>query len=106
VEEAIDWAHDAGGVAVWAHPFWDIKDADRLLATLDRFRGCGLDGVECFYPSHDNEQTKMLVRRCQQLGMLRTGSADFHGPSHGIFNSFGAFELYGLEPELGPIAGA
>ena len=26
VEEAIGWIHEAAGVAVWAHPFWDIED--------------------------------------------------------------------------------
>ncbi len=34
-----------------------------------------------------------------------TGSADFHGPNNARFNRFRAFETYGLEPELGPIAG-
>ena len=29
VEEAIGWIHDAAGVAVWAHPFWDITDDAR-----------------------------------------------------------------------------
>ena len=36
-------------------------------------------------------------------GLLLTGSADFHGPEHERFNAFRAFELYGLEPNLGPI---
>ena len=26
VEESIEAIHDAGGVAVWAHPFWDIPE--------------------------------------------------------------------------------
>ena len=37
------------------------------------------------------------------VGLLATGSADFHGPQHEKFSRFGAFELYGLEPVLGPI---
>jgi predicted metal-dependent phosphoesterase TrpH len=103
VAEAIGWIHDAGGVAVWAHPFWDIDAPDEVLARIERFQGLGLDGVECFYPTHGATQTELLVTRCRELGLLRTGSADFHGPGHGIFNRFGAFELYGLEPELGVI---
>jgi hypothetical protein len=35
---------------------------------------------------------------------LTTGSADFHGPEHDTFARFRAFELYGLEPNLGPIS--
>src|ERR687893_2578775 len=37
VEEAIDVIHAAGGVAVWAHPFWDIDEPEVVLAALDRF---------------------------------------------------------------------
>ena len=29
VEEAIEWIHEAAGVAVWAHPFWDIEGQRR-----------------------------------------------------------------------------
>ncbi len=83
VEEAIGWIHDAGGVAVWAHPFWDIESPATVLETLDRFRGWGVDGVECFYPTHSREQAELLAGRCAELGLLSTGSADFHGPDHG-----------------------
>jgi 3',5'-nucleoside bisphosphate phosphatase len=105
VEEAIDVIHAAGGVAVWAHPFWDIAEPDVVLAALDRFAGAGLDGVEVFYAAHDEEQTRLLHEATRARGMLATGSADFHGPGHARFDRFGAFSLYGLEPELGPIGG-
>ncbi len=36
--------------------------------------------------------------------MLSTGSADFHGPENRLFSRFMAFETYGLQPNLGPIA--
>jgi 3',5'-nucleoside bisphosphate phosphatase len=104
VEEAIGWIHDAGGVAVWAHPFWDLHSDDEVLEAIDTFRAWGLDGVECFYPTHTAAQAGVLVSRCELLGLLRTGSADFHGPDHGLFSRFRAFELYGYEPNLGPIA--
>jgi 3',5'-nucleoside bisphosphate phosphatase len=105
VAEAIALVHDAGGVAVWAHPFWDVDAAPAVLETIDRFAALGLDGVEAFYPSHDAEQTTLIAARCAERDLLTTGSADFHGPAHPIFNRFRAFELHGLEPRLGPIAG-
>ena len=104
VEEAIGWIHDAAGVAVWAHPFWDIKDEQEVLAAIDRYAAAGLDGVEVFYASHTEEQTLLLADRCAELGMLTTGSSDYHGPEHRLFNRFRAFELHGREPNLGPIA--
>jgi predicted metal-dependent phosphoesterase TrpH len=104
VSESIAAIHDAGGVAVWAHPFWDVEDAAQVLETIDRFRGWGLDGVECFYATHTREQAELLADRCAELGLLSTGSSDFHGPDHRLFSRFRAFSTYGREPSLGPIA--
>ena len=103
VPEAIGWIHDAGGVAVWAHPFWDVESPREVLDTIHRFQQHGLDGVECFYATHTQGQTELLVQHCATHGLLRTGSSDFHGPEHKLFSRFGAFELYGLEPNLGPL---
>lgn len=106
VPEAIATIHEAGGVAVWAHPFWDFTDSQVVLGAIDQFREAGLDGVECFYVTHEREQTLLLADRCAELGLLSTGSADFHGPEHPRFSRFRAFETYGREPVLGPISGA
>jgi predicted metal-dependent phosphoesterase TrpH len=105
VEEAIELIHDAGGVAVWAHPFWDIENAEAVVAAVDSFHEAGLDGVEAFYVTHTEEQTRMLVDHAAERGLLTTGSSDFHGPQHHTFSRFRAFSTYGLEPALGPLAG-
>jgi hypothetical protein len=104
VAEAIEAIHEAGGVAIWAHPFWDIADPDEVLESLERFKDLGIDGVEAFYITHDEPQTRLLADRAAQLGMLTTGSADFHGPENRQFHNFMAFETYGIEPNLGPIS--
>ena len=103
VAHAVDAIHAAGGVAVWAHPFWDVSDPADALESIDRFRAAGIDGIEAFYVTHTREQTELLAERCATLGLLTTGSADFHGPENRLFSRFLAFETYGLEPNLGPI---
>jgi 3',5'-nucleoside bisphosphate phosphatase len=104
VPEAIELIHGAAGLAVWAHPFWDI-DSDRgVLEALDEFHQSGLDGVEAFYVTHSEAQTQLLAKRARSLGLLTTGSSDFHGPEHHTFSAFRAFDTYGLEPVLGPLA--
>jgi predicted metal-dependent phosphoesterase TrpH len=103
VEEAIEVIHAAGGVAVWAHPFWDIEDAGHVRRSVRAFAGRGLDGVECFYAQHSREQTLILHDECEARGLLSTGSADFHGPDHEHFNRFRNFRLYGRAARLGPI---
>jgi predicted metal-dependent phosphoesterase TrpH len=103
VTHAIEAIHDAGGVAVWAHPFWNLANADDVRHALARFVAAGLDGVEAFYATHDREQTRLLCDLAREHDLLTTGSADFHGPEHRSFARFRAFELHGCEPRLGPI---
>lgn len=103
VQEAIELIHAAGGVAVWAHPFWDIDADPEVLETIDRFAAWGLDGVEVFYVTHTREQVELLDDHCRAKGLLTTGSSDFHGPEHRHFARFLAHELHGRTPELGRI---
>ena len=103
VAEAIEVIHAAGGVAVWAHPFWDLATPAEVLATLAAFAADGIDGVEAFYPTHTEEQTRLLHAAAVDGGLLATGSTDFHGPGHDRFGAFRGFELHGLAPRLGPV---
>ena len=104
VSEAISWIHDAGGLAVWAHPFWDVKASDDVVQMLRRFHADRIDGVEAFYIAHDQHRTALLVEQAAVLELITTGSSDFHGPDHAIFSRVGSFSLHGHEPHLGVLA--
>jgi predicted metal-dependent phosphoesterase TrpH len=104
IPEAIETIHAADGLAVWAHPYWDISADAEVEACLRRFAAAGIDGVEAFYVTHTADQTARLVALAQELGLLTTGSADFHGPDHPRFSRFLAFDTHGAEPRLGRIA--
>jgi len=97
-EQAVRLIHEAGGVAVVAHPYWDVKDPEQveaLIAALD------VEGVEAFYPDHSREQTEHLLAICSQRGLTPTASSDFHGPTHKTFSRFGAYRTYELgEPQV------
>ena len=103
IAQAIGWIHDAGGLAIWAHPFWDIDADAEVLAAIDRYVAAGLDGIECFYPTHDEHQALLLADRCAKLDLLTTPSSDFHGPGHRLFGSFLAYSLYGRTAQLGAL---
>jgi 3',5'-nucleoside bisphosphate phosphatase len=105
VPESIEAIHQSGGLAIWAHPFWTIPEQGAVIEMVDGFRESGLDGIECFYVTHTPQQVELLTDRCDELGMLITGSSDFHGPQHREFSRFRAFRTYGRKPRLGPIAG-
>ena len=98
-EEAIGLIHDAGGLAVIAHPYWDISEPGEV---DDLIRSLGADGVETFYPTHSEEQTKHLLELCAELNLVPTASSDYHGPTHKTFSKFGAYDTYGLADPVVP----
>ncbi|WP_375426735.1 PHP domain-containing protein [uncultured Friedmanniella sp.] len=76
----IDLVHAAGGVAVIAHP-WGRGRArtlpPELLATLAADHH--LDGIEVDHQDHDRDTRRRLRRLTVRLGLLATGSSDYHG---------------------------
>jgi predicted metal-dependent phosphoesterase TrpH len=97
-DQAIELIHKAGGVAVVAHPYWDISDPTEV---EDLIRSLGADGVEAFYPTHTKDQTTHLLELCAELDVVPTASSDYHGPTHKTFSKFGAYETFGLgEPQI------
>lgn len=76
----IDLIHDAGGVAIIAHP-WGRGREDNL--TEDVLAGLvgehGLDGFEVDHQDHDAETRARLRVLADRLGVLGTGSSDYHG---------------------------
>jgi hypothetical protein len=99
-EQAIELIRAAGGAAVVAHPYWDLTATAEV---DDLIRSLRPDGIETFYPTHTEAQTRHLLDLCAELGIVPTGSSDYHGPTHRTFAEFGAYETYGLgEPQVPP----
>ena len=97
-QQAVELIHAAGGVAVVAHPYWDISAPHEV---DDLIRALRIDGIEVFYPSHTKEQTQHLLELSEELELIPTGSSDFHGPTHKTFSKWGDYDTYGLgEPRV------
>lgn len=72
--EIIEAIHEAGGIAVLAHPgFYDNFEL------LDELIPLGLDGVEVWHPENTPEQQELLVNIAKKNDLLMTGGSDFHG---------------------------
>jgi predicted metal-dependent phosphoesterase TrpH len=101
-EQAVEIIHDAGGVAVVAHPYWDVSEPEQVRDLVESLvSDVGLDGIETFYPPHTAEQTKHCLELCEEFGLVPTASSDFHGPTHKTFSRWGAYNTYGLgEPQV------
>ncbi len=86
-KKAISLIKNAGGKAVLAHPMKirALKDKEEtfyegLEALLDILQGWGLDGMECRYSTHTEEQTEALEKIAQKRDLLITSGSDYHGP--------------------------
>ena len=101
-EEAVNLIHGAGGVAVVAHPYWDVSEPEQVRDLVESLvRDVGLDGIESFYPPHTEAQTRHCLELCEEFGLTPTGSSDFHGPNHKQFSKWVDYETYGLgEPQV------
>ena len=73
--------HRAGGYAVLAHPgrVFDFSDTISFNREIARIMAYGLDGIECYHPSHSEEVTQVCLDYCRKRDMLITGGSDCHG---------------------------
>lgn len=75
--QAISLIHQAGGVAVMAHPGLNRSDDP-----IEQLVELGLDGLECFHSKHTAHQCEHYLRVAQTCGLLVTGGSDCHGKNH------------------------
>jgi hypothetical protein len=81
-EDAIRAIHEAGGLASWAHPGINGRDA----ATADLV-AAGLDAIEVHHAKHAPNVTAHYRRLAETWSLLVTGGSDFHGTTgrdHGV----------------------
>lgn len=73
--------HKAGGVSVIAHPGEYYKDLNEveLKEVLEDLRQQGIDGIECYYPTHSELMTSTCEAFCDRYGLIKTVGSDEHG---------------------------
>ena len=77
LEKSIDMIHQSGGMAFLAHTYaYSPNIANELLNIINNY---DLDGLECFYTTFTEEQSKYLVQLCEKRQMFMSGGSDFHG---------------------------
>ncbi len=76
--DAIALIHQAGGVAVMAHPGLNRSDS-----VIPPMAAAGLDGLECFHTKHSTSMTEHYLELADKHHLLATGGSDCHGYSKG-----------------------
>jgi predicted metal-dependent phosphoesterase TrpH len=80
VERGIDLVHAAGGAAVIAHPWGRGREHLLPAEVLARLAADHLlDGIEVDHQDHDPATRARLRGLAGELGLLATGSSDYHG---------------------------
>lgn len=84
-EEAIQLIHNAGGVAIVAHPIFYSLDEE----ILEWLKNGKLDGIEVYHRDHDEVAIKRFLALAEKANKIRetevllTGGSDFHDEKFG-----------------------
>ena len=78
VFETIKFIKSIGAVAILAHPFLSLSEAE-LRKFLPEATKCGLDGMETFYSEYDEATTELAMRIAHEFGIKQSGGSDYHG---------------------------
>lgn len=78
IAEGIEIIHEAGGLAVIAHP-----GAEGRRERIEPLVALGLDGLEVKHPSHSSEDMKRIAALADFFGLLPSGGSDWHGAMQG-----------------------
>lgn len=79
VQDTINKVHEVGGIAFLAHIGNYHAVADKLKFLEDLVKETNIDGIECYYPSHNEYDTKRYIDFCKTNNLLISGGSDFHG---------------------------
>ncbi|MFI6930479.1 PHP domain-containing protein [Streptomyces sp. NPDC050287] len=77
--DAIRLIKGAGGVAVFAHPAAAKRGRTVPESAIAEMAAAGLDGIEVDHTDHDADTRARLRGLAGDLGLLVTGSSDYHG---------------------------
>ncbi len=77
-EEAIGVIHDMGGIACLAHPVQIGGSALIRRELIEKLTLAGLDGIECYHPTHTERESAEFVSYAKEKNLLVTGGSDFH----------------------------
>jgi len=72
--ESVELIHQAGGLAVMAHP--GLNRSDEIIPALVE---AGLDGIECFHTKHSTVMSERYLEIAERHHLLVTGGSDCHG---------------------------
>lgn len=81
ISHAVDVIHQAGGVAVMAHPIRYDLSGKWLRKLIVEFKAAGGDALEIVLPQMSIEQKRLMLSYCEEYELHASMGSDFHYPS-------------------------
>ena len=99
IAEAIDIIKTAGGTPVLAHPIQTRgagePGSEEFFANMEKgigiMKGYGLEGLECYHPDQNEEQSLRFVEIAEKYHLHITRGSDFHGADYIEANRTGVY---------------
>jgi predicted metal-dependent phosphoesterase TrpH len=104
--DAVQWIHDAGGIAVLAHPLKYKLNGKWLTRLMKEFSEAGGDAAEVASPQQTPVQKREIWRLCQQFKLVASVGSDFHQPTdwnelgRGLYMTDDIVPLWQAYPDL------
>ena len=77
--QSVALIHQAGGLAILAHPcLYKMKRAE-LTAMIEELVNAGLNGIEAVYSCNQGSDEKDFREMAEKYQLLLSGGSDFHG---------------------------
>jgi predicted metal-dependent phosphoesterase TrpH len=80
LKDALNWIHQAGGMAVIAHPARYKFTSNEEFALFTEFKGHGGQGVEVVTGSHTAAEFVTYAATAKEFGLAASRGSDFHSP--------------------------
>lgn len=78
-QEGIRIIHEAGGLAILAHPLlygYGLDEIETMVASLSKL---GLDGIEALYSLNNADDERNILKLADKYNLTISGGSDFHG---------------------------
>ncbi len=85
--DAVKLLNDVGGVAVFAHPWFERRGNEpepeqSLIQTVEELKAAGLHGMEVHYSMYDEATVDWLADVARAYDLIPCGGSDYHHSGH------------------------
>lgn len=80
LEQGIDLIHQAGGVAILAHPARYNLSRSKLRGLFKELKLLGVDGIEVVSGSQSQDENKTMAQHALDFDFPASQGSDYHGP--------------------------